>query len=110
MNASGGIGSLGALGGISGVLGSQDPLAIDGTILKDGSVGNNLTNGTDRNADGESATDSDMDPAIKTISMDRKARNVMHRVTKDWNNKIEAAMTREMEDGAQPKSAEKKKR
>ena len=78
---------------------------MDGTILKDGSLGNNLTNGTDRNAEGESATDSDMDPAIKTISLDRKARNVMHRVTKDWNNKIQAAITKELDDGTQPKSA-----
>ena len=90
---SGGIPSLAAHGGFSGALGSSDPLAsVDGTQI-------NVTNGTDRNADGESVTDSDMYQAIKTMSMDRKARNVMHRVTKDWNNKIAAAVTKEPDEG-----------
>ena len=43
-----------------------------------------------------------MDEAIKTMGVDRKARNVMHRVTKDWNNKISAAVTKEPELDAKP--------
>ena len=62
-----------------------------------------MTNGTDR-VDGESVTDSDMDEAIKTMGADRKARNVVHRVTKDWNNRIAAAVTKEPEDATLPKS------
>ena len=59
-----------------------------------------MTAGTDgNNGDGESATDSDMDTVIKTMASDRKARNVMHRVTKDWNNKITAGVTKEFDDG-----------
>lgn len=92
-----GIPSLGAAHG------GSDPLAsLDGTIIN--RDGLNITNGTDRNnADGESVTDSDMDQNIKATGMDRKARNVVHRVTKDWNNKIVAAVTKEIDE--QPKSA-----
>jgi len=96
--SAGGIPSLGVYGGVSGALGSQDPLAsLDGTIAREG-AGN--TNATDRkNADGESVTDSDMDEVVKTMAMDRKGRNVVHRVAKDWNNKITAAVTKEVDDG-----------
>ena len=52
-----------------------------------------MTLGTELNED--SVTDTDMDEAIKGVPMDRKARNVMHRVTKDWNGKITAAAARE---------------
>ena len=45
-----------------------------------------------------------MDEAIRTMGADRKARNVVHRVTKDWNNRIAAAVTKEPEDAALPKS------
>ena len=50
--------------------------------------------GSDQNED--SVTDSDMDEVIKMSALDRKARNVMHRVNKDWNNKITAAITKDM--------------
>ena len=62
-----------------------------------------MTHRTDQ-GDGESATDSDMDQAIKTMGADRKARNVMHRVTRDWNNRIAAAVTKEPEDLTKPAS------
>ena len=99
--------SLGGHGGFSGGLGSSDPLAsIDGTVNN-----NVMTNGTDRNnADGESVTDSDMDQVIKTMGMDRKARNVVHRATKDWNNKITSAMTKDIDADNKPNSALQKKR
>ena len=86
--------------GMSGAIESQD-----GTANRD------VTMGTDNGGDGESVTDSDMDEAIKTMSQDRKVRNVMHRVTKDWNNRFTAAVTKEPEAlNEQPKSGGRQKR
>ena len=64
----------------------------DGTINKDGVI----TIGTEHDQV-DSVTDSDMDEAIKTMAQERKVRNVMHRVTKDWSNKFTAAVTKEPE-------------
>ena len=66
--------------------------------------------GSDQNED--SVTDSDMDEVIKMSALDRKARNVMHRVNKDWNNKITAAITKDMKltEEEKPKSGAAKKR
>ena len=45
-----------------------------------------------------------MDEAIKTIGADRKVRNVIHRVNKDWNNRMTAALTKEVDTEQAPKS------
>ena len=60
----------------------------------------------------DSLTDGDMDEAIKMSSLERKARNVMHRVNKDWNNKITAVITKEVKQAEEekPKSSAAKKR
>ena len=36
--------------------------------------------------DAESGTDSDMDSVIRNSHYDRKGRNQVHRVSKEWNN------------------------
>ena len=51
-----------------------------------------------------------MDEAIKASTLNRKARNVMHRVNKDWNNRITAAVTKEVETDNNPKSGAGKRR
>ena len=60
----------------------------------------------------DSVTDSDMDEVIKGAAntMDRKARNVMHRANREWNNKITAAITKEIDMDQVPKSGNAKKR
>ena len=87
-----GMQSIGAAGGLSGAMESGQFASQDGTVGKGGDV----TLGTDLNED--SVTDTDMDSAIKTVPMDRKARNVMHRVTKGWNEKITSAAAREVDE------------
>ena len=66
--------------------------------------------GTSGEPDEDSVTDSDMDEVIKVTTLDRKARNVMHRVNKNWGNKITAAITKEIEVDNNPKSAAGRKR
>lgn len=51
-----------------------------------------------------------MDDVIKTMAIDRKGRNAVNRVTRDWNNKITAAITKEFDDNAGIKSSNQKKR
>ena len=94
-----------AAGGASGLIGMSNAMeSQDGTINKEGV----MTMGTEHDQ-GDSVTDSDMDEAIKTMGQDRKVRNVMHRVTKDWSNKFTAAVTKEPEVGEPPKSGGRKR-
>lgn len=37
-----------------------------------------------------------MDIVIKNTGLDRKARNVVHRANREWNNKITAELTKEV--------------
>ena len=91
-----GMQSYAAAGGMSGAMGMSNAYeSVDATMNKD------MTMGTEH-GDGESVTDSDMDDKIKTMSMDRKARNVMHRVTKGWNERISAAVAKEPDLDANP--------
>ena len=93
-----------AAGGASGALGANltDPLASqDGTINRDGTVA-----GEDNQS---SVTDSDMEEALRSTQLNRKARNVMHRNIKDWNNKITAAVTKEIDMDQLPKSGQRKR-
>jgi hypothetical protein len=62
-------------------------------------------NGASREQDEDSVTDSDMDEIIKQTMLDRKARNVMHRVNREWGNKITGALTKEVEVDNKPTSA-----
>ena len=83
-----------------------DPLqSQDGTVNKDGVP-------TIRNTEGDqdSNTDSDMDTDIKQMTLDRKARNAMHRVTRDWNNRMQAALTKDVDaENTIPKSGGRKR-
>ena len=72
-----GMQSMGAQGALSGP-GMDPSMSVDSKIGGQG----NVTIGTDLNED--SVTDSDMEQAIKEMPQDRKVRNVMHRVTKNW--------------------------
>lgn len=58
----------------------------------------------------DSVTDSDMDEVIKGSSLNRKVRNVMHRVNRDWDNKITAELTKTTDLGDVPKSGTGKRR
>ena len=51
-----------------------------------------------------------MEEVIKHAPINRKARNVVHRVNKDWNNKITATLTKDTDTDNLPKSAQQKKR
>ena len=77
-----------------------------------GSGGHGTVGSTQRDGADDSVTDSDMDEAIKGAAntMDRTARNVLHRANKNWNNKITAAMTKEIDMDNLPKSGAGKKR
>jgi len=78
--------------GNSGAQGSHsDPLGSNIDIIgsKDNMV---LATGQD----GESATDSDMDEIVRSSVMERASKNTLHRANKGWNNKITAAVTREV--------------
>lgn len=100
-----GVNSAAAAGHVSGANALTDPFASqEGTIARDGQ-----TVATAENED--SVTDSDMDDVIKQTTLNRKARNVMHRVNKNWNNRITAAVTKEVEQTENlPKSGGGKRR
>ena len=73
--------------------GLSNPLAsLDGTISKDGHI--TAISDSIHHAE-QSASDSDMDSVIKKTSFERKDRNMIHRVSKEWNNKITAEMTKD---------------
>ena len=73
--------------------GLSNPLAsLDGTISKDGHI--TAISDSIHHAE-QSASDSDMDSVIKKTNFDRKDRNMIHRVSKEWNNKITAEMTKD---------------
>lgn len=86
--------SMGVAKGASGMHDSQD-----GTLNKDGVV----TVHTEPTED--SVTDSDMDEVIKGANLNRKVRNVMNRARKEWDNKISATITKQVDMGDIPKSA-----
>ena len=69
---------------------ASDPLGSqEVTIGKDGTGP-----GTER--DGESATDSDMDEVLRNAGLERATKKTVHRVNRDWSNKIQAAATRDV--------------
>ena len=73
--------------------GLSNPLAsLDGTISKDGHI--TAISDSIHHAE-QSASDSDMDSVIKKTSFVRKDRNMIHRVSKEWNNKITTEMTKD---------------
>lgn len=91
MGGANGLNSIGGLQGASGVQGSstdpnksQDISASNGHMI--------LHTG----ADGESATDSDMDEVMRTSGIERPSKNILHRANKDWSTKIAAASIRDV--------------
>lgn len=90
--------SIMAAGHVSGTVLSDQLASQNGTIVKDG------THTMHTSHDEDSVTDSDMDEVIKKATINRKARNVMHRVNKEWNDKITAAITKDIESEMPPKS------
>lgn len=97
-------GSAAAAGGTSaGNHGSDPQMSLDGTVAKDGhTVGQS-------EREGESQTDSDMDEVVKNSTINRKGRNVINRAKKEWDNKIQAAVTRSIDSETLPKSGGRKR-
>lgn len=89
-------GSIAVAGGTStGHHGSDAMGSLDGTIAKDVH-----TIGQSEHPEGDSVTDSDMDEVLKASNIDRKGRNVINRVNRDWNNKMTEAFTKTIDSDA----------
>jgi len=77
---------------------------MEGTIVRDGQT---IAANTEQEAN--SATDSDMDEVLRTTGIERQTKNKIHRVTRDWDNKIAAAVTRDVKTDNNPMSGAKKR-
>jgi len=50
-----------------------------------------------------------MDEVVKNSTINRKGRNVINRAKKEWDNKIQAAVTRSIDSDTLPKSGGRKR-